>query len=378
MLADAINRAGSAKPEEIRKALIATDIPGAQTIMPWKGIKFDETGQNTLCNPVIQQVVDGTYKTVWPFDLASREVMWNVGSFSSCRRRMTLEALLQILSGGLLMGLIYALVAAGLSLIFGLMDVVNFAHGEMMMLAMYAVFVLWGITGADPIPLLPVVALLLFGVGVAIYHGMIARALSVQFNRGMVQIFVTFGLAIFIRGAAQFAFGGEFRSVTTTWLADRSLNLGGVYLPLPQVAAGLVCLLAFAGLLAVSRTEFGRALEATREDRDAVALIGIDRDRIFSLGWGLGAATVGVAGVMLAGFYYVGPNVGANFAIVAYVTVALGGFGSLLGALVAGVLIGEVEAITAALLEPSLKQVGVFAIYLAVLMFRPRGLFGKL
>ena len=144
------------------------------------------------------------------------------------------------------------------------------------------------------------------------------------------------------------------------------------------MAAGIVCLLAFTLLLLLSRTEFGQALEATREDRDAVALIGIDRDRIFALGWGLGAATVGVAGVMLAGFYYVSPNVGANFALIAYVTVALGGFGSILGALVAGVIIGEAEATAAAVLEPSLKQVAVFGIYLVVLMVRPRGLFGRL
>ena len=279
---------------------------------------------------------------------------------------------------GLLMGLIYALVAAGLSLIFGLMDVVNFAHGELMMLAMYATFFAWQASGLDPLLSLPMGAALLFGIGVAIYRLFIARALSVPFNRGMVQIFVTFGLAIFIRGAAQFAFGGEFRSINASWLANRSVDVAGVFLPLPQVAASLVCLLAFAGLLLISRTEFGRALEATREDRDAVALIGIDRDRIFALGWGLGAATVGVAGVMLATFYYVSPNVGANFALIAYVTVALGGFGSLLGALVAGLLIGEVEALTAAVLEPSLKQVGVFGIYLVVLMVRPRGLFGKM
>lgn len=291
---------------------------------------------------------------------------------------MTLEAVLQVALSGLLMGLIYALVAAGLSLIFGLMDVVNFAHGELMMVAMYAVFSLWQMSGLDPFILLPVVAALLFGLGMAIYRLLIARALSVRFNRGMVQIFVTFGLGIFIRGFMQFWYGGEFRSITGTWLSDRTLNLHGVYLPLPQVAAAVVCLLAFALLLMINRTEFGRALEATREDREAVALIGIDRDRIFSLGWGLGAATVGVAGVMLAGFYYVSPNVGANFALIAYVTVALGGFGSMFGALAAGLLIGEVEAITAQLLEPSLKQVGMFAIYLAVLMFRPRGLFGKI
>jgi branched-chain amino acid transport system permease protein len=283
---------------------------------------------------------------------------------------MTIALLAQVAAGGLLMGLIYALVAAGLSLIFGLMDVVNFAHGELLMVAMYAAFVLWHVTGLDP--------LLLFGVGVAIYRLLIQRALSVPFNRGMVQIFVTFGLAIFIRGAVQFVFSGEFKSINASWLTGRKLNIAGVFLPAPQLAAALVCLLAFALLLAISRTEFGRALEATREDRDAVGLIGIDRDRIFALGWGLGTATVGVAGTMLASFYYVSPNVGANFALIAYVTVALGGFGSLLGALVAGLLIGETEALTALFIDPSLKQVGVFAIYMLVLMFRPRGLFGTL
>jgi branched-chain amino acid transport system permease protein len=288
------------------------------------------------------------------------------------------EIVLQALVSGLLMGLIYALVAAGLSLIFGLMDVVNFAHGELLMLAMYAAAVIFAYSGLDPLVQLPLVAALLFLLGVGIYRGIIARALGVRFNRGMVQIFATFGLAIFIRGAAQFIWGGDFRSVTGTWLSNRSANLGGIFVPLPQLAASVVCLLAFAALLGINRTEFGRALEATREDRDAVALIGIDRDRIFALGWGLGAATVGIAGVMLITFYYVSPNVGANFALIAYVTVALGGFGSVLGALAAGIVIGEVEAVTALLLEPSLKQVGMFAVYLAVLMIRPRGLLGRL
>ena len=286
--------------------------------------------------------------------------------------------LAQVLVSGLLMGLIYALVAAGLSLIFGLMDVVNFAHGELLMLAMYATLVIFQKTGLDPVLQLPVVAVLLLVLGVVIYRGLIARALSVQFNRGMVQIFVTFGLAIFIRGAAQFYFGPDFQSVSGTWLGNRTVHLFGIYVPLPQLAASAVCLVAFALLLVIGRTEFGRALEATREDRDAVALVGIDRDWIFSLGWGLGAATVGIAGAMLITFYYVTPTVGANFALIAYVTVALGGFGSVVGALVAGIVVGEVEALTALVLEPSLKQVGMFVLYLAVLMFRPRGLFGRL
>jgi branched-chain amino acid transport system permease protein len=291
---------------------------------------------------------------------------------------MSLPVILQVAVSGLLMGLIYALVAAGLSLIFGLMDVVNFAHGELLMLAMFATFFAWAFLHLDPLVMLVPVGGLLFAAGIAIYYGLIARALSVRFNRGMVQIFATFGLSILLQGLAQLAFGPEFRSLGHTLLADRTVAFAGVFVPLPQVAAGLVCLLAFAILLLIMRTEFGRALEATREDREAVALIGIDRDRVFALGWGIGSATVGIAGVMLSAFYYVSPTVGVNFALIAYVTVALGGFGSLVGALVAGLVIGEVEAFTALAFAPSLKQVGIFALYLVVLMVRPRGLFGKL
>ena len=291
---------------------------------------------------------------------------------------MSAAIIAQVAIGGLLMGLVYALVAAGLSLIFGLMDVVNFAHGELLMLAMYATLTLHQAIGLDPLVQLPLVAMLLFGVGVAIYRGLIARALGIRFNTGMAQVFVTFGLSIFLVGTAQLVFGSDFRAITDGVLSNQTLALGKIVLPLSQVAAGLVCLLAFAALVLISRTEFGRALEATREDRDAVALIGIDRDKVFSIGWGIGAATVGIAGVMLANFYYISPTVGANFALIAYVTVALGGFGSLLGALIAGVLVGLVEAMTALFIDPSLKQVGIFAIYVMVLMFRPRGLFGRL
>ena len=128
----------------------------------------------------------------------------------------------------------------------------------------------------------------------------------------------------------------------------------------------------------MSRTDFGRALEATREDQGAVALVGIDRNRVFALGWGLGAALVGLAGTVLAVFYYIHPGVGGTFALIAYVTVALGGFGSVFGALVAGIVVGLVEAATTLVLPPSLKSVGVYALYLIVVFFRPQGLFGRL
>ncbi|HEY0526338.1 MAG TPA: branched-chain amino acid ABC transporter permease [Stellaceae bacterium] len=292
---------------------------------------------------------------------------------------MTAQALAQVVASGLLIGMVYALIAAGLSLIFGLMDVVNFAHGEFLMTAMYATFGIFVLTAIDPLFQLPLIAAFLFVIGVVVYRVLITRALSVKVNSGMVQIFTTFGLAIFIRGLAQFIWTPDYRSIRGTLLSDKTVSLLGVYLPLPQLAASIVCVLAFLGLyLLIEKTDFGRALEATREDSEAVALIGVDRHRIFAMGWGIGAATVGVAGAMLATFYYIHPGVGATFALIAYVTVALGGFGSLGGALVAGIVIGLVEALTAVIIPPSLKQLGIYGLYLLVLFIRPRGLFGTL
>lgn len=292
---------------------------------------------------------------------------------------MTLSVIAQVVISGLLIGLIYALIAAGLSLIFGLMDVVNFAHGEFLMTAMYTTFGLYLVLHLDPILLVPAVALAMAGLGVVVYRLVVRRALAAKVNAGMVQIFATFGLAIAMRGLAQLLWTPEYRSIKDSVVADRTLDIGGVFLPLPQLAAGAVCLAAFLILyLVIRRTDFGRALEATREDSEAVSLIGIDRHKIFALGWGLGAAAVGVAGAMLATFYYVHPGVGATFALIAYVTVATGGFGSLAGALAAGLLVGLVESVSAVVIEPALKQLGIFALYLIVVLLRPRGLFGTL
>jgi branched-chain amino acid transport system permease protein len=292
---------------------------------------------------------------------------------------MSLQTIIQVLASGLLMGLIYALIAVGLSLIFGLMDVVNFAHGEMLMLAMYASLGLVIMTTLDPIVLMPIVAAALFVVGALAYLGVVRLALRAEANRGMVQIFATFGLAILIRGVAQLLFTPDYRNVQNIWLGGKTVSLGGIYLPVPQLAGAAVSIAAFAGLwLLISRTDFGKALEATREDSGAVALVGIDRNRVFTLGWGLGAALVGLAGAILSIFYYIHPNVGATFGLIAYVTVALGGFGSVFGALAAGVLVGLVEAVTALILPPSLKSIGIYAMYLAVVFIRPRGLFGSL
>lgn len=292
---------------------------------------------------------------------------------------MTSQAIFQVLASGLLMGLLYALIAVGLSLIFGLMDVVNFAHGEFLMTAMYAVFGLWLLTAIDPVLLAPLATAFMFVFGAVAYLGVVRFAMRSKSNVGMVQIFATFGLAILIQGAAQYLFTPDYRSVTNTWFGGRTVEILGLYLPLPQIYAGLVSVAAFGGLyLLMGRTDFGKALEATREDQGAVALVGINRSRVFALGWGLGAALVGLAGSVLAIFFYVHPGVGGPFALIAYVVVALGGFGSVFGALAAGLIVGFVEALSTLVAPSAMKSIGVYSLYLLVVFIRPSGLFGRL
>ena len=287
---------------------------------------------------------------------------------------MTLEVLLQGLIGGLLMGFVYALIAAGLSLIFGLMEIVNFAHGEFLMLAMFATFWAWALAGLDPLLALPLTAALLFLLGIAVYHGLIRWILGAPM---LAQIFATFGLAVFLRSAAQALWGVDFRLVKDPLVSGR-ISLGGLFIGLPQLVASVGALAAFAFLYwLIRKTETGRALQATAQDRQAAALMGIDTQWMFALGWGIGAACVGVAGALLTIFFYVFPDVGASFALLAYVAVALGGFGNVPGTLAAGVVVGVVEVMSSLLIAPTLKYVAVFLIYLAVVLWRPQGLFGR-
>ena len=292
---------------------------------------------------------------------------------------MTAATIIQSLASGLLMGLLYGLIAVGLALIFGLMDVTNFAHGEFLMLAMYGAFFMFAFVALDPLLAAPLVAAGMFVFGAVIYLLVVRFAMRAKANIGMVQIFTTFGLAILIRGLAQFFFTPDYRSIPTSWLGGKTVSFGGVFLPVPQLVGALISLAAFGALFFfIKRTDFGRALEATREDAGAVALVGIDKNRVFALGWGLGGALVGLAGAVMASFFYIYPDVGASFALIAYVTVALGGFGSVFGAFAGGIIVGLVEASTALVLPPSLKSVGIHAVYLLVVFVRPRGLFGSI
>ncbi|KRT74783.1 MAG: amino acid ABC transporter permease [Candidatus Rokubacteria bacterium RIFCSPLOWO2_02_FULL_68_19] len=287
---------------------------------------------------------------------------------------MTAEILLQSVISGILMGFVYALIAAGLSLIFGLMEIVNFAHGEFLMLAMFGAFWGWALWSVDPLLSLPLTTLALFVLGVLTYKGIIRWILG---GPMLAQIFATFGLAIFLRSAAQFLFGVDFRLIQNPWVQGR-ISLGGLFIGLPQLTASAAALAAFAGLYwFLRRTETGLALQATAQDRQAAALMGINTERMFALGWGIGSACVGVAGSLLAIFFYVFPDVGATFALLAYVTVALGGFGNVPATLLAGVIVGLVEVLGGMLIAPAFKYAIVFLLYLLVVLIRPQGLFGK-
>jgi branched-chain amino acid transport system permease protein len=246
---------------------------------------------------------------------------------------VTAETIIQSLASGLLMGLLYGLIAVGLSLIFGLMNIVNFAHGEFLMLAMYAAFFLFAFLAIDPLLAMPFVAAGMFVFGAAIYLLVVRFAMRAKTNVGMVQIFATFGLAIVLRGLAQYFFTPDYRSITHSWLGGKTISILGIYLPVPQLVGAGLSILAFGALyFFIKRTDFGRALEATREDAGAVALVGIDQNRVFALGWGLGSALVGLAGAIMASFFYIYPDVGASFALIADVVVALGGGGGVVGA----------------------------------------------
>jgi len=287
---------------------------------------------------------------------------------------MTIEIILQAIVAGLIMGLIYALIAAGLSLIFGLMEIVNFAHGEHLMLSMFTSFWLWSLLGLDPLFSVPITILLMAVCGVVTHYMLIRYILKAKM---LIQICATFGLSIFIRSVAQLLWTPDYRNVENPLMEGR-IELGTIYVGQPQLFASLICLLAFMGLYwFVTKTETGLALQATAQDRHAAEILGIPSDKMFALGWAIGLGCVAVAGSMMMNYFAVFTDVGINFALFAFVAVALGGFGSIIGCLYAGIIIGLVESLGGLLIDPSFKLLYVFAIYLLVVIYRPQGLFGR-
>lgn len=274
---------------------------------------------------------------------------------------------------GLLAGGIYVLVAVGLTLIYGVLHIINFAHGASLMLALYAVYLLKQHFGIDPYLALVVVVPGMFALGYALQRVVINRA---SHGKDENILLVTLGVAIVMENLALLAFKSDTRTIETSYTLT-TMAIGPAMIALPK-------LIAFGGALAVSalllllvtRTGLGRAIRAVAKEKHGAKLMGIDVDHVYAMSFGIGLACLGAAACFLLPSYYVNPQVGGGFVLVAFTIVVLGGMGSFAGALVGGLLIGVVESLGGLFLGESLGQVGIFAIFIAVLLFRPQGLFG--
>jgi branched-chain amino acid transport system permease protein len=281
---------------------------------------------------------------------------------------------LQVIVGGLLLGAIYALFSSGLTLIWGMMNFINFAHGEFVMLGMYVAFlvVVWFHGGPAVFTLAAAFALLLLGV--AIYLSLIRQVI-----RGpmLAQILSTFGLALFLRYTAFYFFSANFVSLPQTSLAG-TINLGGIFLPVAQLVGGIIAIVLTLALhLLLTHSAMGSRLLAVAEDRAAAMLMGIRPDRMQMLAWGLSAGAAGIAGALMATAYPWSPSIGETFVLIAFVVVTLGGFGSVIGSLYAGLIIGLIQAISAFWLGAIYKDIVVYGLFVALLWLRPQGLMGK-
>jgi len=255
---------------------------------------------------------------------------------------------------------------------------INFAHGEFLMLGMFAAWWLSITFHLDPLLAIVPVGLVMYGFGMLVYGQLMRR---VQRGDAFTQIFATIGLLFLLQNVVVAGFTSDYRFVSDsvlTRLSGVKLQLFGITLGVPLMAAAGLALVLFVVLyMLIDRTEFGLALQATSEDRDAAMLVGIRPQRMFAVAWGLGAALVAIAGAILANFFAVYPQVGLQFTVLAYAIVALGGFGSILGTLFAALLVGVVQSVTVVYLPPAFKDAFVFASYLLIGLLRPQGLFGR-
>jgi branched-chain amino acid transport system permease protein len=274
---------------------------------------------------------------------------------------------------GLTTGAIYALVALGLTLIYGVLHIINFAHGAALMVALYAVYLLKAHLGIDPYLALPLLVPGMFALGYALQRVVINRA---SHGKDENILLVTLGISIVLENLALMAFKSDTRSIDTAYTLA-TVQIGPAFIAVPKLVAFAGALVASAVLLlVVKRTDLGRAIRAVAKEKQGARLVGIDVDHVYAMSFGIGLACLGAAACFLLPAYYVNPQVGSGFVLVAFTIVVLGGMGSFAGALVGGLLIGVVESLCGLLLGESLGQIGIFAIFIAVLLLRPQGLFG--
>jgi branched-chain amino acid transport system permease protein len=288
--------------------------------------------------------------------------------------------LIQALVAGILIGGLYGLFSSGLSLIFGVTKVVNFAHGDFVTLGMYGAIIAMSVFSLDPLFSLIPVALIMFALGSVLYWLVIRRTLTQKTVRPddahHSQMIITLSLSILIQNTLMVVFSPASRSVNS--LLEGTWNLGGIYVNKAQFVSFLIAVLCF-GLLyyLVTYTSIGKSVTATVDDSSMATMVGINTNKIYSICFSIGIALAANAGVILVTYYPATPVTGSTFIIIAFVTVVLGGLGNIVGAFLAGLILGVVQQLTATYVAIDLQNLGIFVVFILILLLRPQGLFGK-
>ena len=281
---------------------------------------------------------------------------------------------MQALFEGIINGSTLALVAMGIALVWGVMGILSFTQGEFLMIAMFCSFYLNLYFGLDPIVSLPICMAIMFGIGFIVYKLIIARAL-----RGPVlsQRLITFALSmVLVKHLALLLFSGDFKTIPEVAISG-SIDLGFMVLSKQKIVPFVisVCVAGFMFLF-LNKTRTGKAIRATSMNKTAAGLVGINPEKTYALAFGLSAAIAGAAGCALTYFYYIYPNVGANFQLFGFIAVVMGGFGSIPGAFFGGLIMGLADSFTGVYMNTAFKYVGICVVFLLLVQFKPKGLFG--
>lgn len=286
----------------------------------------------------------------------------------------SVDVIMQGLITGILIGFIYALITSGFTIIMGVMNVVNFAHGNFVMMGMYIAYSLGIAYGTDPFVSVGVAAPFMFAFGVVVYFLLIRPILGrPQYG----QMMMTFGLLIIIENVVIWIFGGEFRSLTTSY-TTAAIPIGGVRIGMARLYAAGAAVVILAGLfLFLYRTDFGRAVRACADEPEGAQGVGINPNKVFYIAFAGGSALAGIAGSIVMPFQVCSPSSGVDAVIKAFVIIVVGGLGSVPGALAAGLIIGVTESVTSVLWSPAFANVVVFAILITVVAWKPLGIFSR-
>ncbi|NJC88258.1 MAG: branched-chain amino acid ABC transporter permease [Desulfuromonas sp.] len=280
---------------------------------------------------------------------------------------------LQSLMSGVLIGGVYALIGIGLTIIFGVMRVINFAHGDILMIGMYLTYFLFSVFGIDPFLSVAICIPVMFAFGALTQKFFINRMLGALPQN---QILLTIGLGLIMSNTIMLLFTSDYKILTTSY-SSGSVDLAGISVSQPLAISFFITAAITAALYwFLMKTDIGQAIRATAQDREAAQLMGINVRWTSILAFGIGSALAGTAGALISPTYYIFPQVGSAFTLKAFVITVLGGMGSIVGATLGGIIIGVTESMSAVYISSGWKEVVVYVLFLLVLLFKPSGLMG--